>query len=357
MKQLFAKIIVAILFALQLQVSYASCDSTITCNNGCCCKINMAPSSIMMSHLHQKNKWMFSYSYMNMAMKGLVNGNKTISENEVYNNYLMLSTKMNMQMHMLMAMYGVSNKLTLMAMFNYRINTMNMQMPHTSNSIMQNMHHSNIANETMMSSGFADIQLFAMYCLFKNETHQLIVFSGLNVPTGNINKKGKADDMAYPSSQLSYAMQLGTGTWDVLPGLSYTIQQNKFASGIQWNNSLRFFNNSNNYRVGNETALHLWGAYSWLNTISSSIHIETNYVGEIKGKDAALYEFNEPSANVENYGGRFLRAYIGSSYTSKNKSLSHFRISAEYGFQLIQQYNGIQIPLKNILNTSINYSF
>ncbi|MFM2225021.1 MAG: hypothetical protein RJA07_1223 [Bacteroidota bacterium] len=357
MKQLFAKIIVAILFALQLQVSYASCDSTITCNNGCCCKINMAPSSIMMSHLHQKNKWMFSYSYMSMAMKGLVNGNKTISENEVYNNYLMLSTQMNMQMHMLMAMYGVSNKLTLMAMFNYRVNTMNMQMLQTNTSTMVNMHHSNSTNETMMNGGFSDVQLFAMYSLFQNETHQLIVFSGLNVPMGSINKKGNADDMAYPSTRFPYAMQLGTGSWDVLPGLSYTFQQNKFASGVQLNNALRLFNNQNNYSVGNETALHLWSAYSWLNSVSSSIHIEANYVGKIKGKDAALYQFNEPSANVINYGGRFLRAYIGSSYTSKNKSLSHFKISAEYGFQLMYQYNGIEIPLKNILNTSINYSF
>ncbi len=357
MRQLFIKIIVAVLLLFQNIESKASCDSTIVCNNGCCCKTNLTPSSVMLSHLHEKNKWMISYSVMNMNTNGLINGNKAIAENEVYNNYLMLSNKMNMQMHMLMAMYGINNKLTVMSMFNYRINTMNMQMLPTTNSTMMNMHHSSMNNEMMMNNGFSDIQLYTMYGMYKNDLHQIILIGGLNLPTGSINQKGNKDDMSYASSRLPYMMQMGSGTFDILPGLSYSVQKNKWASGMQWNNSIRFHHNSNQYHLGNESVIHLWGAYSWLNCISSSIHFEANYIGKINGYDATLYEFNEPLANEKNYGGRFMQTYIGSSFISKNKTLSHFKISAEYGFQLFYYYNGIQSPLKNIINTSISYTY
>lgn len=355
MRQLFIIIVAVLLF--QNSKSKASCDSTIVCNNGCCCKTNLTPSSVMLSHLHEKNKWMISYSVMNMNTNGLINGNKAIAEKEVYNNYLMLSDKMNMQMHMLMAMYGINNKLTVMSMFNYRINTMNMQMLPTINSSMINMHHSTISNETMMNKGLSDIQLYALYGLYKNEWNQIILIGGLNLPMGSINQKGNQDDMSYASSRLPYMMQLGSGTFDILPGLSYSIQKNKWASGLQWNNAIRFYNNSHNYHLGNESVLHLWGAYSWLNLISSSVHFEVNSTGKIKGKDAQLYEFNEPSAHTKNYGGRFMQTYIGSSFISKNKILSHFKISAEYGFQLFYYYNGIESPLKNSINTSISYTY
>jgi predicted solute-binding protein len=89
----------------------------------------------------------------------------------------------------------------------------------------------------------------------------------------------------------------------------------------------------------------------------SLLEADETYIGKINGYDATLYEFNEPMANAKNYGGRFMQTYIGSSFISKNKTLSHFKISAEYGFQLFYYYNGIQSPLKNSINTSISYTY
>src|SRR4051812_17366128 len=113
------KPLVTALFFMLLWSSSAclagSCDS-VEC---ACTESDMSPAGIMAGHRHVKGEWMFSYRYMNTYMKGRLSGRQSISDEMVYRQYIMSPEKMTMQMHMLMAMYGISDRLSVTAMVNY----------------------------------------------------------------------------------------------------------------------------------------------------------------------------------------------------------------------------------------------
>ena len=123
------KLTLLILLSVMSLFAMAQADSTKSCI--CpeyCCSMDPTPSGVMLSHIHKKKQWMLSYRYMTMEMGSMQDGTEKVADSYVFQDYLMTSNKMKMDMHMLMAMYGLSEKLTLMAMFNYNILSMKMQM-------------------------------------------------------------------------------------------------------------------------------------------------------------------------------------------------------------------------------------
>ena len=103
------------------------CQSEMTsCDESCHCINNLTPAGVMVSHVHPKNEWMLSYRFMDMAMLGVLSGTKKMDELDVFNLYLMNSKKMRMDMHMLMGMYGLTDRLTAMVMLNYNVKCTNL---------------------------------------------------------------------------------------------------------------------------------------------------------------------------------------------------------------------------------------
>lgn len=308
----------------------------------------------MISHVHIKNEWMISYRFMNMYMSDLASGTNLENKEDVFVNYLMVPEKMSMQMHMLMAMYGITNRLTAMAMLNYQMNSMDMSM-YTMNHT-----HGNTTmgspNHSMKTNGLGDTKLHVLYGIVQKNTCQLLISLGASIPTGTIQLKGASDDPMYPNTHYPYGMQLGSGTIDLLPGISYLYQRNQLAMSGSISGTYRAGYNSYGYKLGNEATVNSWLSYQWLNFISSSLRLEGNYSGAIEGHDPALYYYTEPSTNPANYGGKRINAYVGSSIHFK-KCLRNNRLGIEYGMPLFQDLNGIQLKQKYVLNASWSFTF
>ena len=86
-------------------------------------------------HNHPAGMWMFNLKTMHMSMEGLRDGTTDVSKNDVGNNrglkyddYMMIPTSMRMDMQMLMAMYGINDRVTVMGMANYVETKMDMLM-------------------------------------------------------------------------------------------------------------------------------------------------------------------------------------------------------------------------------------
>lgn len=330
-----------------------------TCDESCHCMSNLTPAGIMISHVHPKKEWMFSYRYMDMGMKGVLSGTTKMNELAVFNQYLMNSTSMRMDMHMLMGMYGITNRITAMAMFHYNMNSMEMSMltAHDHDHMGSNGSLENSSNMFMHTSGLGDSKLNLLYGLVKNTQHQLILGTGLNLPTGSITLLGTTDDMLYENKRLPYMMQLGSGTYDILPSITYTHQQKKWAASAQATATIRPFYNRIGYKYGDDFTFNTWFAYNWWNHFSSSIRLEGSVVGQMKGKDPTIYGYNELSANPVNYGGKKITSYIGLSYGFETGFLKNNRLSIEFGLPVYQNLNGIQLQTKQTITASWNYSF
>ncbi len=338
-----------------------TCDSSMSVSCDCASK-DLSPAGIMLGHQHPKGGWKISYRYMSTYAKGNATGTSSVDDNYVFNNYLMAPQNMRMDMHMIMAMYGITNKLSVMAMFNYNVMSMNMNMlPGTMHMHMDGgtMVMSTNDNTSMHShsSGLGDTKLYAVYSLLNKKIHHVIVSAGFNLPTGSIRVKGASDDMMYAGARLPYMMQMGSGSFDFMPGITYLLKANKFSFSTQLTTVLRPFNNSLNYHLGNEYSLNVWGAYQWFPWISTSLRVEGNSVGAISGQDAELYQVLEPDANPACYGGQNINGYVGLNFYLNKGFLKNNKLSVEYGMPLYQNFNGIQLVPKSTIYAGWLISF
>jgi hypothetical protein len=314
------------------------------------------PASVMISHTHAKREWMFSYKYMNMSMNDVLLGTQSISKKDVFVNYLMSPNDMRMDMHMLMGMYGVNHRLTLMAMLNYNTIQMNMTMFNSSS------HHHTLLSDTttahfVQTNGLSDLKCNVLYNLIKLTNHQLLLSAGFSLPLGSITLKGADQDAMYPNRNYPYLMQLGSGTFDLLPCVNYWYQKSKFTGSIQMAGVVRTHYNSMNYKLGNEITATAWCAYQWHSMVSSSVRWEGNFVDKIKGYDPTLYAYNEPAANTDNSGGKKVNIALGSVIQFKKGFLKHNRLAFEYVLPIYQNWNGVQMKVKDALSAAWSIGF
>ncbi len=325
----------------------------------CSCKQDLTPSGIMISHVHLKNQVMVSYRFMSMQMSGMLYGSTKVDNDLIFQKYLMSSNNMRMDMHMLMAMYGISNRLTAMGMLNYNVLSMDMSMlegtSHSHSMAGMDM-QTNEMDMKLKTSGFSDIRLHLLYSILNNIQHHILVSGGISIPAGNIYLKGN-DKSMYPGQRIPYSMQLGSGTWDILPCVNYLHRNNKISWSTQLSAVLRTGYNSLGYKLGNEIATNNWISFLWLRSFSTSVRIEGTLADHIDGRDKILYLFNEPSCNPLNYGGRKLIGFAGASYNFTKGILFGNKLGIEYGIPIYQNFNGVQLALNNTINASWSYMF
>ncbi|HXA02498.1 MAG TPA: hypothetical protein VNW99_10955 [Cytophagaceae bacterium] len=318
-----------------------------------------APAGVFIDHVHAKKGWMFSYRYMQMNMRNNRSGNTKVSADQVYNNYIMAPHHMSMQMHMLMLMYGLSDKLTFMGMTSYAVNYMDMSMMGSGVMAQMNMGSNNGNEFTAFSrtSGLTDTKIYALYELLGNSSHELVLSGGINIPTGEKSLRGPS--MTGENDKYSYIMQPGNGNFAVLPGITYTWKNHFISGGTQLSSILRTGINKEHYRWGNEASITSWMSHSWTGWLSNSLRADLTVADKIKGYDPeiAIMRSIDPTADINNYGGTRATFYGGLNMMLPNGRLKGLRFSAEYGLPVYQNLNGVQMSLKSTLYTSLQYGF
>ncbi|MGX1930923.1 nitrous oxide reductase accessory protein NosL [Flagellimonas sp. 2504JD4-2] len=304
-----------------------------------------APSGIMGDHLHPKGGFMVSIRYMNMAMTGNREGSNGVSDEDIYQRFMVAPQEMTMQMYMVGAMYGISDNLTVMLMQNFVQNDMDL----TARMIMNNMPMLN--NFSTSSSGLGDLKLGVLYGLVSSEKLSFHINSKINIPLGDIKNRDATPMMA--DAKLPYAMQLGTGTFDITFGGTLKGNHGDLSWGIQQLSTLRTGTNSEDYRFGNLYELHSWAGYALSNNISVSARLSGSTENEIEGMDTELNPMMVTTADPNNYGGE--RIWGG---TGVNIGLlqSKLVLGTEISFPLYQNFNGIFMDSDYILSTCVKYT-
>jgi hypothetical protein len=345
-RSIFIQIILVVFAAPTIQ---AQTDSSCTSSYDCCRPDGHAPLGIQLDHVHGKNTWSVSYTYMSMWMQGNRNGTTTLSDEDVYTSYTMAPHTMTMQMHMLMVMYGITPRLTLMGMGHYVQNEMTMHMAHHN--------HTGTMPTLSQSSGIGDAKLELLYKAFESCGQQLIFGLGASVPTGSISVSGVT--MISANDRLSYAMQPGTGSWSILPGAVYTGQNTLFSWGGQLAGDIKTGKNAAGYTWGNSGSINAWFAWKCSSWLSTSLRAEGTTAGAIRGSDPiiAASAASDPNANAANYGGQRASVYFGLNFYKAGTPVQGLRLQAEYGMPVYQQLNGPQMNARGTLLVGALYTF
>ena len=344
------KVMLLLLWTAVLHAQTFESDSVSNKERVCeCASTDLSPAGQMLGHEHLKGVWKISYQYMNMQMGGSQKGTHSVNDTEVFENYMMAPTSMDMAMHMLMGMYGISNNLSVMIMTNYNVLDMDMTMNLNShNHGVTTTSSSQLQDMESNTKGLGDTKLYATYTVYNTCNSIFFFIGGVSIPTGSIKERGNASDLMYANLRYPYMMQLGSGSVDLMPSLSYLYTISNFALSAQLNTVLHTYNNSLNYRMGDQIGMNVWSAYKWNNWLSNSIRLEAKSIQSISGKDVSLIQTNEPSAVSTNYGGKFLNAFVGANIYFNKSFLQNNRLSFEYGVPLYQNLNGIQQTRKGV---------
>lgn len=307
-----------------------------------------APIGVMGDHIHKKGEWMLSYRFMHMDMQGNQKGKDNISPDTIVTSIpnrfgppatlRVVPTEMQMDMHMLGAMFAPTDNITLMAMLPILDN----EMKHITYQGMMGTNQLGTFKTT--SKGIGDLKLSALYGLYNDGTTKIHFNAGMSVPTGSITRQ---DEVLTPMNtrmtvRLPYAMQLGTGTWDLMPGLTMQSHHGDFSFGAQYMARFHLGDNDEGYSRGDKHELTGWVAYQWANWISTSLRVTGKTEQEIDGLDSAI-ALPVQTADPDNYGGEKVDLALGVNLVGQTGAFKGHRLALEVSTPIYQDLNGVQM--------------
>ena len=285
------------------------------------------PIGVMGDHMHEASTRMLSYRYMFMEMDGNRNKTDRLGTSDVLKDFRVTPTNMEMQMHMLGGMWAPTDHVTLMVMLPYVL----MEMDHLTRMG---------GTFSTASEGFGDVKTMGLIRLYRKGHHAVHLNAGISFPTGSIDEK---DDTPMGRVRLPYPMQLGSGTFDVLPGLTYLGHADALSWGAQALGIVRLGENDNDYTLGDRISGTLWGAYRWCEWFSNSLRVRAENWGNIDGADPRLDPTLVPTADPDRRGGSRVDLGIGAEIKGQSDWMEEHRLAVEWETPMYQDLDGPQL--------------
>ncbi len=302
-----------------------------------------APMGVMADHVHSQSEWMLAYQFTHMSMSGLRDGSDRVSSDEAINDYgyNAAPTDMDMDMHMLMLMYAPTDRLTLMIMAHYMDNTMDMDM-------------GGGMTGTMETSGMSDSFAGGIYKLLDAERQQVLLNFGLSIPTGSTDET--VENMMGMEMRAGYAMQLGSGTWDLMPGMTWLGQGERWSWGSQVMATLRTGENSEDYTLGDELRFTAWSARKLTDWLSASLRLEQVQFGNVDGADPEMNPDASPATDPRNQGGERTRLGLGANVRFSGPLAGH-RVGLEIIEPVRERLDGPQMSEERTITAAWEYAW
>ncbi len=355
---MFRLILRAVIFTAAVTAMPASADTSVRADSH-------APIGVMGDHVHKKGEWMVSYRYMRMDMEDSRIGTDRVSPETIATTQpnpffgrpmqpptlRVVPTQMTTEMHMLGLMYAPADWVTIMLMSNYTEKTMDhitFQGP-TGTDI--------LGGFTTRSSGIGDTSVSGLFPLMSGQDYSVHATAGISLPTGEI---GETDKVLTPLNttpvlRLPYPMQIGSGTFDPILGLTYNGYGSSWSWGAQWRSVLRIEDNSESYQRGDEHRLNVWLSRLWSPNISTSVRLEGFDRGNIDGQDPMIVAPVQ-TALPDAQGVTRLDLGLGFNLLGSG-SLNGHRLAFEFNLPLYQDVDGPQLESEWMLTAGYQFSF
>jgi hypothetical protein len=314
-----------------------------------------APTGIFGATMIEAGKTMFSYTPMYMHMEDNYIGATKVSPETIVTTvpsgvtmsngmmtvpemYRIVPTTMNVTAQMFHVMYGINDKINLMAMTSYLNKSMNMT-TYSGSSGTTILGQSNSA-----TSGLGDTTVNSLWRIYKNEASCAHLDLGLSLPTGSINA---TTSMLTPMNKImtmraTYGMQLGSGTADFLPGLTYTNHVERWSWGTAYRGRFALDKNSNGYKYGNKHELNVWSGYELPHGVTLTGRVAGTMQNAIHGADPQISGLMQ-GTNPSFYGGKRIDLFGGIDISGAQYGFNSSRLSIEAGDTVYQNLNGPQL--------------
>lgn len=327
-----------------------------------------APAGVMFAHQLPAGAFMAGLRLMGARQAGSFrNGSRTVDDPQLKAQgcgsagCLTAPSWMNMSMYMLELMYAPSDWLTLMVMPTY----MNMSMqsrgllaPAEAAMLppdVQAMYTHHTSHEAQ-AGGIGDTGLYASFQLLDTGNARAHATLGVIAPTGDSGLTLR-DTHQVVAGYDHYGMQLGSGTWDFNPSITWQQSAGPWFFGAQASAIVRMESaNDAGYALGNVAQGTAWAGYAADNGLSATLRAAYTWQGAIRGEYAGTHYKLSPPDYPANYGGHFLDVGLGVSYAFAG-SFAGNRLAAEWLQPVRDDPNGYQLTRRGTLYATWQYHF
>ncbi len=229
----------------------------------------------MFDHMHAAGGFMVGYRYAyTTADGGTLHGSQAVDDHVIMNKGCsphtcsMKASEMTMKMHMLDIMYAPTNRMTLMVMPMWMSHDMTMVplrgMGHGGGhgEEHEDGQEEGHGGQTMHAGphshgaeAFGDTIFGPELKLAEGPGYHLHISPMFSAPTGPVDTKMNR-------AFTHYGMQIGSGTWDFMPSITYTGRADRLTWGAQVLGIVRMEEeNESGYRLGNVVQATGWASY------------------------------------------------------------------------------------------------
>ena len=212
-------------------------------------------------------------------------------------------------------------------------------------------------NFTTTAEGIGDLRLTALTPLLRQGRMQLTGGMGISIPTGSIDETDATPLDPGATRNLPYPMQLGSGTWDLLPTITLAHHGERLSWGAQANLVVRLGRNSNDYALGDRFEVNSWVGYRVVPAFRIDARLAYECWRDVDGADPEVMQSatmmgmtvpTVPTARPNLRAGQRLTAYLGfdwevpASWIPVGKSA---RLGFEIGTPLWRDLDGPQLDV------------
>jgi len=299
------------------------------------------PIGVIGEHPMYDGAWQFSYRYEREDFGGLLDGKSGVSKKDVFDQgFSRAPGSLTREKHLLTALYGYSEQLSLLVTIPWVSNDMRFENPGG-------------GTFSARTIGMGDVLLQGLYRLREKGDGGLHLNVGVSLPTGSHDEKDTLPSSGGNTVKLPYPMQLGSGTVDVHPGLTWVHLDEGTSWGTQLIQTLRYTDNSDGYGLGNETRATAWVARQFRPDLSGALRGAWEHLDDYTGFDDELDASIGPSLDPDAQGGDRLHFFLGVNYTHPG---GH-RFAGEFGGPIFQDLNGPQLETDIIYRVGWQFSF
>ncbi|MDP2901621.1 MAG: DUF3570 domain-containing protein [Methylovulum sp.] len=335
------------------------------------------PAGVMFDHtLSKTNDVMVGYRYMYARQSGeMLHGSTAVNDHAIVNNGCgkgsnrcrLTPTYMDMNMHMLDIMYAPTDWLNLMLMPQFMDMAMNLRNLDGAPPVQPGGHvHRGTGHAT---GGVGDTGMYVLLKLFDSPLHHVHLGLGLSAPTGDVDIKLRRSHQQ-DEGFIHYGMQLGSGTWDFKPSLTYTGKLNDWSWGAQISGTQRLEDkNASGFAFGDIFQSTAWGGYSLTPWLSASIRGVYTEQGAVSGQfnptpgvvnSAVVNNVNPKSGPMDypaSYGGRYWDIGFGLNAVVPSGELAGNSLGVEWLQPVDTDVNGYQLDREGALSATWSVAF
>jgi hypothetical protein len=320
-----------------------------------------SPIGVMGDHTHSQGEWMAALMYSRLSMSGLKDGAARVSVDEAWMDYQMVPLEMTMDMYMPHLMWAPSDQVTLMAMGMWMDHQMDVRMAnhlmagHGQGGGMGNGHGMEFHEHGHQVSGWSDVEVSALVKVLDRDRRRVHFHLGVGIPTGSVTA---SDSRMVPEhARLGYPMQLGSGSWEARPGVTFLQQSDRISWGVQGLSALRLNENSEGWKRGAGLVGNVWAMLRGSDWAAPGLRVEARRWGSVSGRDAALDPTISPENDPELQGGKRLDGFLALNLQVPGGRLAGHRLAFEFGGPLFESLDGPQMSHDWGMNVGWEYAF